>query len=107
VKGIKISRNTDINTLLFADDQVTVADSKDGVKSSVHKLEIITSKYGLKFSKSKAKSMAFKERDTMRSKIVINSDIIEEINTINYPGCSISYQNERDSFFFFSRHYNP
>ena len=67
-----------------------MADSKDGVKSSVHKLQTITSKYGLKFSKSKTKAMALKERDPMRSKIVINSDIIQ------LPRFSISYQNERD-----------
>jgi hypothetical protein len=40
--------------------------------------------------------MAFKERDPVRSKIVINSDIIEEINPFSYLGCSISYQNEGD-----------
>ena len=31
----------------------------------------------------------------MRSKILINNNIIEKINTFNYPGCPISYQNEK------------
>ena len=38
----------------------------------VHKLEKVTSKYGLKISKSKTKIMSFKIRIAMRSKIVIN-----------------------------------
>ena len=41
--------------------------------------------------------MAFKGRDLLKSKIVINNNIkIEQINTFIYPGCSISYQNEED-----------
>ena len=33
----------------------------------------------------------------MRSKTVINNNIkIEQINTFNYQGCSITYQNEED-----------
>jgi len=40
--------------------------------------------------------MVFKGRDTVRSKIVINNNIIEQINTFSYPGCSISYQSEKD-----------
>jgi competence transcription factor ComK len=39
--------------------------------------------------------MAFKARDPVRIQIVINNNIIEKINTLNYPGCLISYQNEK------------
>jgi hypothetical protein len=42
------------------------------------------------------KTMAFKGRDSMRSKIVINNNTVEQTNTFNYLGCSISYQNEKD-----------
>jgi len=40
--------------------------------------------------------MVFKGRDPVRSKIVINNNNIEPINTLNYLGCSISYKNEND-----------
>jgi hypothetical protein len=73
-----------------------VADSKDAVNISVHKLQTISSKYGVNISKRKTKAKAFKKRDPMISKIVMNSDIIEEINTFTYPICSNSYQNGRD-----------
>jgi len=90
VKRIKISRNKGIKTLLFADDQVTVANSEAAVNISVRKLQTINSKCGLKFPRSKTKAMAFKETELMRSKTVINGDIIEEINTFSYQSCYIS-----------------
>jgi len=40
--------------------------------------------------------MAFKGRDPVRSKIVINNNIIEPINTFDYLGCPIAYKNEKD-----------
>ena len=39
--------------------------------------------------------MAFKGKDLVRSQISINNNIIEQINTFNYPACPISYQNEK------------
>jgi transposase len=44
----------------------------------------------------KTKTMTFKGRDTVRSKIVISNNNIEQINTFIYPGYSISYQSEKD-----------
>jgi len=77
------------------DDKVIVVDSEDALQISIHKLETVTSKYGLKISKIKTRTMAFKRRDPARSKTVINNNIIEQINTFTYLGCSISYQNEK------------
>jgi hypothetical protein len=70
-----------------------VADSKDAVNISVYKLQTVTFKYELKFSKNKGKAMAFRGRDPMGSKILINNDILEEINTFIYLSCSFSYHN--------------
>ena len=70
--------------------------SEDALQISIHKLETVTSKYGLKISTSKMKTMALKERDPVGSKTVINNNVIEEINTsFICLGCSISYQNEK------------
>jgi hypothetical protein len=49
-------------------------DSEDTVQISVHKLETVTSKYGLKIPKSKTKTVAFKGRNPARNKIVINNN---------------------------------
>jgi hypothetical protein len=61
---------------MFIDDQVIVVDSEDAVQISLHKLEIFTSKYGLKFPKSRTKTVTFKGRNPARSKIVINYNSI-------------------------------
>jgi hypothetical protein len=66
-------------TILFPDKQVAVAYLKDALQIYIHKLETITSKYGLKISTRKTKIIAFKGRDPIRRKIVINNNIIEHI----------------------------
>ena len=40
--------------------------------------------------------MAFKGRDPVRIKIVIDNKIIEQINSFNYLGNMISYEKEMD-----------
>jgi hypothetical protein len=97
VKGIQITRNKEIKTLLFADDQVLIAESEILLQKSVHKLENIASKYGLTISTNKTKTMAFRGRDHIRSKIVINNKIREQVNTFNYLGCTLSYKQEKDA----------
>jgi hypothetical protein len=77
VSGIKISKNKNLKTVFSTDDTLIVADSEDATLISIHKLETVTSKYGLKISTRKTKTMAFKGRDPVRSKIVMNNNIIE------------------------------
>ena len=60
IKGIKISRNKNIQTLLFVDDQVILVDSEDALQISIYKLDTVTYKYELKISTSKMKTMDFK-----------------------------------------------
>jgi hypothetical protein len=57
-----------------------MAESENLLQKSVCKLEKITSKYGLTISTNKAMTVAFRGRDPIRSKIVINNKIIEQIN---------------------------
>jgi transposase len=40
--------------------------------------------------------MAFKGTEPIRSKIVIDNRILEQVNTFTYLGCNISYQEEKD-----------
>ena len=57
--------------LLFADDQVIIADTEDKLQKVAHKLNQIITEYGLTVSVQKKKSMTFKGRDPVRTKIVI------------------------------------
>ena len=40
--------------------------------------------------------MAFRGRDPVRTKIVIDNTIMEQVNSLNYLGNMISYENEMD-----------
>ena len=59
---------------------VIAADSEDVLQISIHKMKTITSKYGLKVSRGIKKTTAFKERDPVRIKIVINNNVTEQTN---------------------------
>jgi hypothetical protein len=47
------------------------------------------------FQQVKGIQWIVKQRDPVRSQIVINNNIIEEITNFYYPGCPISYQNKK------------
>jgi hypothetical protein len=96
INGIKLSKNHQLSTLLFADDQGIIADRKDNLQRAAHKLNQIITEYGLTISVQKTKSMAFSGRDPVRTKIVIDNKIIEQVNSFNYLGNMLSHENELD-----------
>jgi hypothetical protein len=56
-KGTQLSRNKNISTTLFADDQVTMSDSEDNLQPAIYKLNKIITEYGLTISTDKSKVM--------------------------------------------------
>jgi len=66
------------------------------LQKAAHKLNRIITEYGLTISVQKTKSMAFKGRDPVRTKIVIGNKIIEKVKFFNYLGDMISYEKEFD-----------
>jgi len=94
ITGIKLSKNQQLPTLLFADDQVIIADREDNLQRAAHILNQIITEYGLTISVQKTKSMAFRGRDPLRTKIVIDNKIIEQVNSFNYLEYMISYEKE-------------
>jgi hypothetical protein len=50
--------------------------------------------------------MAFIETDPIRSKIVIDNMMIEQLNTFTYLGCNILYQEEKDGYSKFTKSLN-
>jgi hypothetical protein len=62
------------------EDQVIVVDPKDALQISMHNLETVSSKYRLKISTSKAKTIVFQGTDPEISKTVVhNNNIMEQI----------------------------
>ena len=82
--------------LQFVDDQVKIADTEDNLQKAAYKLNQIITDYGLTISVQKTKSMAFTGRDPVRTNIVIDNKIIEQVNSFNYLGNMISFEKELD-----------
>ena len=96
IPEIKLSKNQQLSTLLFANNQVIIADTEDSLQKTLRKLSQIITEYGLTISVQKTKSMAFKGRDPVRTKIELDNKIIEQVNFFNYLGNIISYKGELD-----------
>jgi PII-like signaling protein len=60
--------------------QVIIVDREDNLERSAHKLNQIITEYCLTISIQKTKSMAFRGRDPVRTKIVIDNKIMEQVN---------------------------
>jgi hypothetical protein len=75
-----IEKSTSL-TLLFADEQVIIADTEDNLRKAAHKLNRLITEYGLTISIQKIESMAFIRRDPVRTEIrvVIDNKIIEKV----------------------------
>jgi hypothetical protein len=86
ITGIPLSKNQQLFNLLLADDQVTISKTKNNLQKATHKLNQIVTEHGLTISVQKTNSMTFKGRDPVRSKIVIDNKIIEQVNSFNYLG---------------------
>jgi transcription initiation factor TFIIIB Brf1 subunit/transcription initiation factor TFIIB len=96
ITGIKLSKKQQLSTLLFADDQVIIADREDKLQRAAQKLNQIIAECGLTISAQKTKSMTFRGQDPVRTKIVIDNKIIEYVYSFNYLGNMISYEKELD-----------
>ena len=66
-KRIKILRNKDFKTFLFADNQGTVTDAEDALRIFIHKLETVTSRCDQKFP--------MEEGYNSENKFLLNSNI--------------------------------
>jgi hypothetical protein len=58
--GIKMSNDTKLNTILFADDQVVIANSEDNLQRGLHALHQTVQAFGMKISHQKTEIMAFR-----------------------------------------------
>ena len=84
-----------MSTLLFADDQVIIADTEDNLQKAAHKLNHIITEYGLAISVQETKLIVFERQDPVRTKIVIDNKIIEQVKLFNYLGNMISYEKKK------------
>jgi hypothetical protein len=84
------------STLLFADDQLIIADTKDNLQRAVYLLYSISKEYNLEIATSKTKVFGFTGTNNLRAKIIINDETLDQVSQLTYLGCSISYQVSKD-----------
>ena len=65
-------------------------------KKGAHKLNKIVTEYNLTLSAQKTRSVSFKGRDPVRTQIIIENKIIEQVNLFNNLANMISYEGELD-----------
>jgi hypothetical protein len=85
-----------LDTLLFTEDQVLIASSEDELQRAIYNLQKMVSDFDISISIEKTKIMAFSGKDPVRNKICINNKMLEQVNTFNYLGCTLSYECEKD-----------
>ena len=83
--GIKISRRN-INNLRYADDTTLMAESKEGLKSLLMKVEEESEKAGLKPNLQKAKIMASSHKISWQ----IGGEIMETVTDFIFLGFKIT-----------------
>ena len=81
---------------LYKRIRIKKPDTEDNPEKAAHKLRVnqIITEYGLTISVQKTKLKAFKGRDPVRTNIVIDNKIIEQVNLFNYLGNIISYKTQ-------------
>ena len=94
--GFKIAQDRYLNILLYADDLAIVQDNETNLQISVFKLNQICEQYNMKISTAKTKVMAFRGKQPVRTKIIINDQTIEQVNHFNYLGHDIGYDKDYD-----------
>jgi uncharacterized membrane protein YgaE (UPF0421/DUF939 family) len=95
-QGINFGRNSFLSSLLYADDEVIIYYSEDKMQRAIFKLNKIADNYNLKISVTKTKTTAFKGKHPIRTKMVINDTILEQVSHLKYLGSDISYKNNKD-----------
>jgi hypothetical protein len=82
-EGIRIQNNTKLNILLYANNQIIISNSEDNLQRGVYMLNNILKYFKMKISCSKSKAIAFLGQQPVRSKIIIENKILEQVNTFN------------------------
>jgi hypothetical protein len=66
------------------------------MQRAINTLSNVTIKYKLKISVNKTETIAMKGKINVRTKILINSHVIKQVNSFNYLGHEITVTSNRD-----------
>jgi hypothetical protein len=89
-KGIALSKNQQLLTLLFADEHLIILNTDDNLLKAAYKLRQILTEHGIIISVQKTKLITSTGTQPVRSKFVIDNINIEKVNFFIYLGKLIS-----------------
>ena len=72
------------NTLLFADDQLIIADTEDNLQRAVYLLYSISKEYNLEIATDKTKVFGFVGTVHLRVKIIINDESLDQVSQFTF-----------------------
>ena len=91
----KIGPNESLSCILWADDLVTISESKEGLTEMLHDLSDFSNKNGLKINVEKTKCMVFNKTGRhIRCNIKINNMIITSVREYKYLGFLVTPSGE-------------
>ena len=76
--GISLQRNTHVNTLRYTDGSVIIQKTEDQLQKAIFTLNNILRYYWLKISPPKSQTMSFKGKHPIRTKMVIDNQILNQ-----------------------------
>ena len=89
-KGTQLNNRKLVNTILYADDQISMATSEDDLQTMAHLLNLIARKYKMTISSTKTKLISMWGNHIQRVKIVIKDNILEQVTDFEYLAYRIS-----------------
>ena len=94
--GIKVDTNTSIDTILLADDQAIFQNIEDDLQRAIFKLPQLYQLYNMKILIAKTKTTAFKEKKSIRTKLILDKQILKLISDFRYLGYDASFYKNKD-----------
>jgi len=89
-KSLERNNRKPVSTVLYADDQILLATSRDKLQTMADRLNLISRKYKMTLSSTETTSMVMWGKHIQRLKIVINVNIIEQVTDFKYLRYCIS-----------------
>lgn len=86
-------RDTEVKSLLYADDLLLLSPTEKGLQDSLEVLEKYSATWALPINSSKTKIMVFQKKNTKQTKspsFTLNNCTVDETNSYTYLGLEIN-----------------
>ena len=89
--NINLNNEHRLNTLMYADDLILLAQSKEGLQNQINKLNTFCKTWNLEINNKKTKIMIFNRGNKLiKTDFFSNNTLLENVKTIRYLGFTIS-----------------